>query len=98
MSESLALRRDVASIISNAEAALEAASTPEEVADVEKNLTAIEGPMQTAGFFTLEELRRINELRMRARWTLGRLLKTVERGTGLGAERCAPPRHLLGAR
>jgi hypothetical protein len=33
MSESLALRRDIASIISNAEAALEAASTPEEVAD-----------------------------------------------------------------
>jgi hypothetical protein len=40
--------------------------------------------MRDTGLYTTEQIREVNELRMRARWRLGALLTSVERGAGPG--------------
>ena len=59
--------------------ALQAASTPEEVLDIERSLESIEHAMRNTGLFKPEQVRLANEGKIKARWKLGRLLKGVER-------------------
>jgi hypothetical protein len=40
--------------------------------------------MNASGLHTADQIRNVNELRMRARWKLGQLLARVERGSGPG--------------
>lgn len=61
---------------------LEKASTPEEVRSVQIALDALDDAMASAGLFTVEERRLVNEARIRARAKLGRLLEQVERTKG----------------
>lgn len=75
-------RVNVPKIISDAEKAIEAATAPEEVLGVEKQLSSLEQLMQDSGLYTPDEIRVINEFRMRARWRLGVLLAKMERHQG----------------
>jgi hypothetical protein len=47
-------------------------------------LHSLEVAMSNAGLYTLEQIRQVNEHRMRARWQLGYLLGYLLRGTGPG--------------
>jgi N6-adenosine-specific RNA methylase IME4 len=67
--------------------ALEAADTLEAVLTLDQQLDIIEQHMRDNGLYTADQLREVNELRMRARWKLGRLLGAVGRGTGPGRGR-----------
>jgi hypothetical protein len=58
---------------------IERASDPAEVLEIEARLTSIETYMRDAGLYTPDEIRPVNETRMRARWRLGQLLAMVER-------------------
>src|SRR5260370_33425199 len=60
--------------------ALEAATDPVEIKEINAKLDAFEQYMHDCGLYTIEEMRPINELRMKARWKLGGSLATVERG------------------
>jgi N6-adenosine-specific RNA methylase IME4 len=51
---------------------------------VERDLDSFETLMKNSGLYTPDELREINETRMRARYRLGALLAKVERGAGPG--------------
>ena len=53
--------------------------------DLDAKLDAIEKYLKRSGYSAAtEEIRPVNELRMRARWFLGQALAKVERGTGPG--------------
>lgn len=65
-------------------AALEAASSPIEVREIEAKIAAIESYMKQTGLYSTAEIRPVNESLMLARWKLGRLLRTYERGHGPG--------------
>jgi hypothetical protein len=43
--------------------------------------------MNASGLYTADQIRNVNELRMRARWKLGQLLAPVERGQTIGPGR-----------
>jgi len=60
--------------------ALAAASAPDEALAIERQLDLAEQYMRDSG--RIEEIRPVNELRMRARWKLGQLLAAVERRQG----------------
>jgi N6-adenosine-specific RNA methylase IME4 len=60
--------------------ALSGAQSPDEVRRVENGIDMFESYMRAAGLWTLDQIRPVNETRMRARWKLGRLLAAVERG------------------
>jgi N6-adenosine-specific RNA methylase IME4 len=62
--------------------ALEQASEPPEIRKVEIAVEHVEQLMHEAGLYEIEEIRPVNELRMRARWKLGRALKKIERRQG----------------
>jgi N6-adenosine-specific RNA methylase IME4 len=57
---------------------------PAEVIALEKTIELAEKHMHDSGLYSDDDIRRVNELRMRARWKLGRLLALVERGAGPG--------------
>ena len=59
--------------------ALEAAVAPAEIKEIAAQLDAFESYMHDCGLYSIEDMRPINEARMRARWKLGRALKMVER-------------------
>jgi len=63
-------------------AALDIASTPTEVRDIEARIAAIEDYMRKAGLYSTAEIRPVNEGLMLARWKLGRLLSEVARDAG----------------
>lgn len=62
--------------------ALELATDPAEVLDIERKLEAIEHAMRSTGLFKPEQVREANEGKIRARHKLGRLLAKIERKTG----------------
>jgi hypothetical protein len=64
--------------------ALDAAIDAPEILAIESKLDAAERLMRDSGLFTDDEIRPINETRMRARWKLGRALADVDRGHGPG--------------
>jgi len=59
---------------------LEKAETPAELVRIEVEIEAIEHLMRETGLYNTKEIRPVNELRMRARWKLGKALAKVERG------------------
>ncbi len=63
-------------------AALEAAISAHEILKLEAKLDAIEGYMRDIGLYDTEEVRPLNEIRMLARWKLGRALKEIDRTQG----------------
>jgi N6-adenosine-specific RNA methylase IME4 len=64
--------------------ALEAAVEPADIKEIAAQLDAFESYMHDCGLYSIEDMRPINEARMRARWKLGRALKAVERTAGPG--------------
>jgi N6-adenosine-specific RNA methylase IME4 len=79
----LEARRQLAQAAALAQA-LEQASEPEEIRNIETKLDAVEHYMKSAGFYCIEEIRPVHEARMRARWKLGKALAKQERGAGPG--------------
>ena len=63
--------------------ALEIAKEPGEILTVEAQIDGLEHALRQAGF-DIEVVRPINELKVWARWKLGRALAKVERGSGPG--------------
>ena len=62
--------------------ALEAAQDPAEIKEIAAQLDAFETYMHDCGLYSIEDMRPINEARMRARWKLGRALAKLERAQG----------------
>jgi N6-adenosine-specific RNA methylase IME4 len=62
------------------ESQLPALDDPVELRDIENKAEAVERYMKSTGLYDAEQIRAVNELRLKARWHLGRVLKTVERG------------------
>lgn len=62
--------------------ALATATTPEQVLPIEAQLDLAERWMRESGLYESSQIREVNELRMRARWKLGKLLALVERTQG----------------
>lgn len=75
-----------------AQNALAQAQTPEDIMDVEAKLNAIEHYMRQAGLYSTEEIRPVNETKMRARWLLGKALAKKERGAGRPSDNLGGPR------
>ena len=74
--------------------ALTEAATAEDVRRVESEIDAIEHLMKSSGLWDIEEIRPVNETRMRARWKLGRLLSEAVRGKRFpDPPPCLLPRH-----
>lgn len=67
-------------VVEDLSRALAAAEAPEQVIQIETQLDLAERFMRESGLYTAEQIRRVNALRMRARWKLGRLLAAVTRG------------------
>jgi N6-adenosine-specific RNA methylase IME4 len=61
--------------------ALMATVDPAEIRNIEARLDAAENLMRATGLYPIEEMRPINEERMRARWCLGQALASFVRGT-----------------
>jgi len=59
--------------------ALDVATEPAEIVEIETKLEAIEKIMRRAGLYDTTEIRPVNEARMRAYWKLGRALAKVQR-------------------
>lgn len=74
--------------------ALDEADQPEQAIDIGAGAAGIEETMRASGLYSTQEIRPVRELYLDARWTLGRLLRKVLRGTGPGrgkkGERSAP--------
>jgi N6-adenosine-specific RNA methylase IME4 len=64
--------------------ALVSAADPSTVRQIEGQLERAEAMMRASGLYRIDEIRPVNELRMRARWKLGQLLAEIERGHGPG--------------
>ena len=64
--------------------ALALATDPAEIKQINAQADAFEQYMHDCGLYSIEDMRPINELRMAARWKLGRALAQVERGAGPG--------------
>ena len=52
--------------------------------EIEAKLESVEHYMRKAGLYKTDEIRPVNEARMRARWRLGQLLAEIERSAGPG--------------
>lgn len=65
-------------------AALDTATGPDEVVDIERKLESIEHMMRATGLFETEQVREANEGKVRARWKLGQMLAEVERAPAPG--------------
>jgi hypothetical protein len=72
----------------------EKSNDPETVLKAERYLESIENAMRQTGLFRDDEVRAVNEGKLRARWKLGGLLAKVERGGGRGKV-SAGLKHLL---
>ena len=70
--------------ITEAQKALAQATEPAQIIEIEAQLEAIETYMRRAGIYSTEQIRPVNETKMRARHKLGLLLAKVERGAGPG--------------
>jgi MT-A70 len=77
-------RQDIAKLVTEVERRIAAAKDPAEALAVQRDLDTFETMMKNSGLYTPDELREINESRMRARYRLGGLLVKVERGAGPG--------------
>jgi N6-adenosine-specific RNA methylase IME4 len=66
--------------IGDIQRALAIATDPFEIKEINAKLDAFEQYMHDCGLYSIEDMRPINELRMKARWKLGAALATVERG------------------
>jgi N6-adenosine-specific RNA methylase IME4 len=75
-------RIDVTKYIAEAERAIEAATAPGDAFGIEKRLHTLETAMADSGLYSPDEMRAVNELRMKARWHLGVLLRNIERHQG----------------
>jgi hypothetical protein len=62
--------------------ALDAATDPAEIKEIEDKLGAIEQYMKNTGLYTFDEMFPVNVAKVKARWKLGRALAAVERGRG----------------
>jgi hypothetical protein len=71
-------------VAEEAHRALMAAVDPAEIIQIEAKLNTVEKLMRDTGLYPLEEIRPVNEERMRARWCLGIALMSFVRGTGRG--------------
>lgn len=71
-------------MVSTSIRALEKATDPAEVIQIEKQLEAIEHAMRSTGLYKPEQVREANEAKIRARHKLGQLLAKFLRGTGPG--------------
>lgn len=69
--------------------ALEIATDPVEIKDINARLDAFEQYMHDCGLYSIEDMRPINETRMLARWKLGRALKEVQRAVHPGKGKVA---------
>lgn len=69
---------EIAAVVS----ALEIATDPAEVIEIEAKICAIEDYMRKAGLYSTAEIRPVNEARILARWRLGQLLAEVGRAQG----------------
>jgi N6-adenosine-specific RNA methylase IME4 len=66
-------------------AALDTASTPEEIIDIEAKIEAVEVYLRRSGLAkNLEEMWPVREAKLEARWKLGRVLAEIERRPGPG--------------
>jgi N6-adenosine-specific RNA methylase IME4 len=61
---------------------LDRATSPAEIVEIAARLDAFEQYMRDSALYSTEDIRPINETRMRARWKLGRALADVDRGQG----------------
>src|SRR5258706_9321217 len=68
--------------IDDMQRALELATTPAEIIAISAKLDAFEQYMHDCGLYSIEDMRPINETRMKARWKLGGALAVVARGAG----------------
>jgi hypothetical protein len=57
---------------------------PAEIIEVSAKLDAFEQYMHDCGLYSIEDMRPVNEMRMTARWKLGKALKAIGRGHGPG--------------
>jgi hypothetical protein len=75
--------------------ALEAATDPVEIKEINAKLDAFEHYMHDCGLYSVEDMRPINETRMAARWKLGKALAAVQRARGNNqyASRSATSEH-----
>src|SRR5258706_15059270 len=75
--------------IDDMQRALELATTPAEIIEISAKLDAFEQYMHDCGLYSIEDMRPINETRMKARWKLGALLAETARqpGPGRGKEK-----------
>jgi N6-adenosine-specific RNA methylase IME4 len=91
VSESLpATNRDsILAASAKAIALVEGARDPETVLKGERYLESIEHAMRHAGLFRTDEIRIVNEGKLRARWKLGHLLAKVERAKHPGKGKLA---------
>jgi N6-adenosine-specific RNA methylase IME4 len=69
--------------------ALAAATDPVEIREINAKADAFEQYMHDCGLYGIEDMRPVNELRMTARWKLGRALAMVERAAHPGKGKVA---------
>jgi N6-adenosine-specific RNA methylase IME4 len=69
-------------LVEEARFVLSTATNPAEILQIEAKLTAVEQLMRETGLYPLDEIRPINEMRMRARWMLGKLIAAMKSRQG----------------
>jgi hypothetical protein len=69
-------------VTEQARQALSTTTNPVEIMQIEAKLDALERLMRETGFYPLDEIRPVNEMRMRARWRLGIALAALESQQG----------------
>jgi N6-adenosine-specific RNA methylase IME4 len=85
MNEHMPVRKINAVVVADeARRALMATDDPVEIRKIEATLDAAETLMRATGLYPIDEMRPVNEERMRARWRLGQTLASFVRGTGPG--------------
>src|SRR3954451_8561859 len=62
--------------------ALDLATDPAEIKEIGAKADAFEQYMHYCGLYDIQDIRPVNELRMKARWRLGKALRLVERARG----------------
>jgi hypothetical protein len=78
-------------VVEQARQALSIATNPAEIMQIEATLNAVEHLMRKTGLYPLDEIRHVNEERMRARRHLGAALASFVRGTGPGRGKKVSP-------
>jgi hypothetical protein len=70
-------RINAVAVAEKAHRALSITANPAEIMQIEAQLDLVERLMRETGFYPLDEIRPVNEARMRARWRLGAALESV---------------------